>query len=87
MSGDVGRGGGYHHISPPNSKSCKGTDRSFADGWNAGWSIAASSFHPGGVNVAFMDGSVKFVKSTINRDTWRAIGTKAGGEIVSADAL
>ncbi len=86
MSGDVGRGGGYHHISPPNSKSCK-ANGSFSDGWNAGWSIAASSFHPGGVNVAFMDGSVKFVKSTINRDTWRAIGTKAGGEVVSADAL
>jgi prepilin-type processing-associated H-X9-DG protein len=86
MSGDVGRGGGYHHISPPNSKSCK-ADGSFSDAWNSGWSIAASSFHPGGVNVAFMDGSVKFIRSTINRDAWRAIGTKAGGEIVSADAL
>ncbi|AGA27150.1 DUF1559 domain-containing protein [Singulisphaera acidiphila] len=86
MSGDVARGGGYHHISPPNSKSCK-ADSSFSDAWNAGWSISASSFHSGGANVAFMDGSVKFIKSTISRETWRAIGTKSGGEIISADAL
>ena len=32
------------------------------------------------------DGSVKFVKDTINRMTWWALGTKAGGEVVSADA-
>ena len=46
----------------------------------------AASFHPGGCNVLFADGSVKFVKSTINRTTWWALGTRAGGEVVSADA-
>nr|WP_303652692.1 DUF1559 domain-containing protein [Paludisphaera mucosa] len=85
MSGDVGRGGGYHHISPPNSKSCK-ADGSFSDGWNSGWLISASSFHPGGVNTAFCDGSVRFIKNSIDRETWRALGTMAGGEIVSSDA-
>jgi len=85
MSGDVGRGGGYHHIAPPNSKSCK-NDGSFSDGWNAGWLISASSFHSGGVNAAFCDGSVKFIKNSISRETWRALGTMAGGEIVSSDA-
>ena len=43
-----------------------------------------SSYHPGGVNVAFLDGSVRFIKETINRTTWRAMGTRAGGEVVSA---
>ena len=43
------------------------------------------SFHPGGVNTLFGDGSVKFIKSTISQTTWWALGTKAGGEVVSAD--
>jgi len=85
MSGDVGRGGGYHHISPPNSKSCK-ADGSFSDGWNAGWLISANSFHPGGVNTAFCDGSVRFIKNNIDREAWRALGTVAGGEVVSSDS-
>jgi len=42
--------------------------------------------HPGGVNFAFADGSVKFIKDTINPITYRALGTRAGGEITSADA-
>ena len=48
--------------------------------------INARSYHPGGVNALFADGSVKFIKSTVNGLTWRALGTVAGGEIVGADA-
>jgi prepilin-type N-terminal cleavage/methylation domain-containing protein/prepilin-type processing-associated H-X9-DG protein len=48
--------------------------------------ITARSYHPGGVNVLFGDGSVKFVKSTVNGNTWRALGTVGGGEVVSSDA-
>jgi prepilin-type N-terminal cleavage/methylation domain-containing protein/prepilin-type processing-associated H-X9-DG protein len=44
------------------------------------------SFHPGGVNFAFCDGSVRFLKQTISPRTYNALGTKAGGEVVSADA-
>ena len=47
---------------------------------------AARSYHTGGVNVFFCDGSVKFIKDTINIPTWRALSTKDGGEIISADA-
>jgi prepilin-type processing-associated H-X9-DG protein len=46
----------------------------------------ATSLHAGGVNVLMADGSVKFVKNTINWVTWWAIGTRANGETVSADA-
>ena len=50
--------------------------------WGA---ITARSYHPGGVNTLFADGSVHFVKSSIDAGTWRALGTVAGGEVLSAD--
>jgi prepilin-type N-terminal cleavage/methylation domain-containing protein/prepilin-type processing-associated H-X9-DG protein len=46
----------------------------------------AGSFHPGGANALFADGSVKFTKSSISQQTWWALGTRAGGEVVSADS-
>jgi prepilin-type N-terminal cleavage/methylation domain-containing protein/prepilin-type processing-associated H-X9-DG protein len=48
--------------------------------------ITARSYHPGGVNALFGDGSVRFVKSTIAGLTWRALGTVQGGEVVSSDS-
>lgn len=48
--------------------------------------MSATSLHPGGVNVCMGDGSVKFIKNTVNRMTWVALGTRSGGEIVSADS-
>jgi len=48
--------------------------------------INASSQHSGGVNVLFGDGSVRFIKDSINQNTWWAIGTKDGGEVVSSDS-
>jgi prepilin-type N-terminal cleavage/methylation domain-containing protein/prepilin-type processing-associated H-X9-DG protein len=44
------------------------------------------SRHPGGVNALMADGSVKFMKNSVNQSTWWALGTKAGGEVLSADA-
>lgn len=41
---------------------------------------AARSRHSGGVNVAFADGSIRFIANTVNLTPWRAIGTMAGGE-------
>ena len=37
-------------------------------------------------NSFFLDGSVKFIKDTINRSTWWALGTKSNGEVISADS-
>jgi prepilin-type processing-associated H-X9-DG protein len=48
--------------------------------------FGARSRHPGGVNTLFGDGSVKFIKSTINLATWQALSTTHGNEVVSADA-
>jgi prepilin-type N-terminal cleavage/methylation domain-containing protein/prepilin-type processing-associated H-X9-DG protein len=47
---------------------------------------AARSRHPGGINALFGDGSVKFLKDTIDHKTWIALNTIAGGEVLSADA-
>ncbi|WP_435022395.1 DUF1559 domain-containing protein [Tundrisphaera sp. TA3] len=44
------------------------------------------SNHPGGANFVFCDGSVKFLKETINWTTYQALGTRAGEEVISSDA-
>src|SRR5262249_1826001 len=41
--------------------------------------ITARSYHPGGVNSLMSDGSVRFVKSSIDGVAWRSLGTVAGG--------
>lgn len=48
--------------------------------------FSARSRHPGGVNVCMADGSVKFIKDSVAQATWLAIGTRSGGEVISADA-
>jgi len=49
-------------------------------------SAPASSAHPGGVNALLADGSVKFMKSSISRMTWWALGTRGGAEVISSDS-
>jgi prepilin-type N-terminal cleavage/methylation domain-containing protein/prepilin-type processing-associated H-X9-DG protein len=80
-----GQGGCYSHIMTPNTKACH-FGASKTAGHPTATMVGASSNHPGGVNVGFLDGSVKFVKNSINQMTWWAICTKAGGEVVSADS-
>jgi prepilin-type processing-associated H-X9-DG protein len=45
----------------------------------------ANSNHPGGANFLFADGSVRFLKSSISIKTYWALGTRAQGEVISAD--
>ena len=47
---------------------------------------AFGSLHPGGANFAMVDGSVRFLKSSIAQPVYHALGTRAGGEVTSADA-
>jgi prepilin-type processing-associated H-X9-DG protein len=76
----------YFHFGPPNMHSCDTAPSTF-DGLGGGQGVVPpTSNHPGGVNVCFTDGSVKFIKNSIDLKTWWALGTRAGGEVVSADA-
>jgi prepilin-type processing-associated H-X9-DG protein len=43
----------------------------------------AYSFHPGGANVCLADGSVRFVSAGIAPETFAALCTMAGGEVIN----
>jgi len=81
----------YNHRRPPNDPrvDCRGglphSDKSPADWQNLSLNITSRSRHPGGANLLYCDGHVQFLKNTINVATWQAIGTRNGGEVVSAD--
>jgi prepilin-type N-terminal cleavage/methylation domain-containing protein/prepilin-type processing-associated H-X9-DG protein len=56
-----------------------------AQGTNAGNNDELFSFHPGGCNVLMGDGSVRFLKDSVNPVTLRGLVTCAGGEVISSD--
>jgi prepilin-type N-terminal cleavage/methylation domain-containing protein/prepilin-type processing-associated H-X9-DG protein len=78
----------YNHTAPPNwrGQDC-GSFSSIPDTPGEHAIISARSKHPGGANVLLGDGSVKFIKDSIALATWRAVGTRAAGEVISADSL
>jgi prepilin-type processing-associated H-X9-DG protein len=76
----------YSHTTTPNRKSCW-----YGDAGGRPWSgivsvVSASSRHPGGGNIGFCDGSVKFIKSSVSPQSWQALGTRNGSEVVSSDS-
>jgi len=44
--------------------------------------VSARSYHSGGVMCALADGSVRFLSETVDSDTYHALGTRAGGEVI-----
>jgi prepilin-type N-terminal cleavage/methylation domain-containing protein/prepilin-type processing-associated H-X9-DG protein len=56
-----------------------------AQGNNAGHNDEIASFHPGGANILFGDGSVRFLKDSVNVVTLRGLVTLRGGEVLSSD--
>ncbi len=86
----------YSHVMPPNGLSCAfgyihlttncGSPSGAADNNHAQGALTASSRHPGIVNVLFLDGSTRAIKGTVNINAWWAVGTRNGGEVVSADS-
>ena len=75
----------YNHVAPPNGKTCAGTGYPGTMA-NMPMQVPPSSRHPGGVNTMMGDASVRFIKETVALPTWRGLGTRAGGEVLSADA-
>lgn len=48
--------------------------------------LGARSQHPGGVVTSMCDGSVRFIKNTINLFTWRSLSTTEGNEVISSNS-
>jgi len=48
--------------------------------------INAQSNHPGGANFGFADGSVRFIKDSVAMKIYESLGTRSGGEVISADS-
>jgi prepilin-type processing-associated H-X9-DG protein len=79
-AGSITGGTRYNHVMPPNTWSC------CYNGTHSGGANTASSRHSGVVNVTMADGSVRAVKSSISVTIWWALGSRNGGEVISADA-
>jgi prepilin-type N-terminal cleavage/methylation domain-containing protein/prepilin-type processing-associated H-X9-DG protein len=76
----------YNHYLTPNSATpdCVTNDLSPGPGqYTAVGFRAARSKHPGGVNLALGDGSVRFVSETISLAAWRAIATRDSSDLIS----
>jgi len=77
----------YNHWLPPNSLGCYNKNDGNTEGYGTLQdAMPPSSNHPGGVNIAFADGSVRFIKDQINPQTWWGIGTRNGAEVISSDS-
>jgi prepilin-type N-terminal cleavage/methylation domain-containing protein/prepilin-type processing-associated H-X9-DG protein len=72
----------YNHVAGPNQNTCGGTGFP-GTMTNMAMQVPPSSRHPGGVNVLMCDGAVHFVTDKVDLDTWRAIGTRKGQEVIS----
>ena len=69
----------YNHLRQPNDKRMDCVQH------NTPGLKAARSRHTGGVNVCLGDGSVRFVRESISLETWQAVGTRSGGEVLGGD--
>lgn len=76
----------YNHVTAPNSRvpDC-GVSESLSDeGIMLSGGVAARSAHPGGVNVLMMDGGVRFIGNGVQLQVWRALASRAGGEVLGS---
>jgi prepilin-type N-terminal cleavage/methylation domain-containing protein/prepilin-type processing-associated H-X9-DG protein len=62
-----------------------GKPLSLSDPLYDAWEICYASMHTGGANFVMADGSVRFISETINLATFKALGTRAGGEPIPAE--
>ena len=77
----------YNHFADPNQLSCVSANSWGGPPGGFNDTITATSNHTGGVNVCMADGSVKFIKDSINPQTWWAVGSRNQSEVISGDAF
>ena len=75
----------YNHWQTPNKLGCTASNTWDALTGGPMDAIPPTSNHPGGVNVVFCDGSVHFIKDSINAQTWWGLGTRNMGEVIGSD--
>jgi prepilin-type N-terminal cleavage/methylation domain-containing protein/prepilin-type processing-associated H-X9-DG protein len=75
---DNNTGTAYTHVDLPNMTQCA---------WpgNLTFGLSANSYHDNGVNLLLCDGSVRFVNNSVSIATWRALGTRNGGDLLGTD--
>ena len=78
ISGWSPTGATYRHLKQPNTNHCHFGDN-HADGE---FVVTPTSNHPGGVNVALVDGHVEFVDSGVDPEVWWAMGSRNGRETI-----
>ena len=71
----------YNHVAVPNTVSCAGTGFT-GSMTNMAMQVSASSRHTGGAHVLMGDGATNFWSENIDLNVWRAVGSRAGGEVV-----
>lgn len=76
----------YNHWMTPNMLSCVSQNSWGGPPGGFNDAITATSNHPGGVDVCMCDGSVKFIKDTVNPQIWWGLGSRNQGELLSSDA-
>jgi prepilin-type processing-associated H-X9-DG protein len=82
-----GTSGQPNNPGKPTNEGSEWPSTTVSQGNQAGQNEEPFGFHSGGVNALLGDGSVRFIKSTINLATFRAILSLNGGETFSADSL
>ena len=86
----------YNHFGTPNTIACTNpAEPTYTGGFSDGnglyyvgplGSVPPNSNHPGGINEAYSDGSVRFIKDSVNPQAWWGLGSRSLGEVISADA-
>jgi prepilin-type N-terminal cleavage/methylation domain-containing protein/prepilin-type processing-associated H-X9-DG protein len=82
---DIGYTSGWDQDTIRSTEQTPAPDYRGGSGSNATGQFRFGSSHPGGINAVMTDGSVRFIKYTVDPRTFRLLGNKTDGMIVGAD--
>ena len=74
----------FNTIATPNANNSNWSNCSTATA-SVSTLVNSDSYYSGGINACMGDGSVKFIKNSINQSTWWSLGTRGNGEVISSD--